>query len=65
MSEWLPGVHCDAKVCPIVTVALPDSSVRQERLRRDTFAQSQGHFLVSPSSPRLSLADIGGMACSH
>lgn len=41
---WLPGVHCDAKVCPIVTVT-PDSTVRQERLPCGTCAQSQGAAL--------------------
>lgn len=36
---WLPGVHCDAKVCPIVTVT-SDSTIRQERLC-GTCTQSQ------------------------
>lgn len=41
---WLPGVHCDAQVCPIVTVT-PDSTVRQERLPCGTCTQSHGAAL--------------------
>lgn len=29
MNGWLPGVHCDAKVCPIVTFT-PESTVSKK-----------------------------------
>lgn len=51
---WLPGVHCDAQVCPIVTVT-PDSTIRRKDCRVvPAHKATELHCLVFLSSPSLS-----------